>query len=1129
MERINLGILFIIAKYELKALFRNNFFRIFSLLIICSLVFINTAIFVILPFSQWSFRSISSSIPYANLILLNIFQVILCIYLATISMNYESYNTIHAIHTRSMKNLEYIIGKILAILIVIGGLNIIVLFISYLFNSVFTDDVAFVKEVYLLYPLFITLPTIIYICGLTFLLMVLLRKPGITFTALIAYFIIILSYLSNQFHHVFDFLAINTPLLYSDFVGFGDITNALNLRIMYFCFGLGFIFATAFLFRRLSQSSLMKIISIALSFFFFMVGIYSGNSYLGRISYGRNLRGEIIELNGQLRETPKISMIDCNLNLKHQGCEIEISAQLTFKNDTTYDIDKYLFSLNPGLKIESIYHNGKIIDFTRNLHIIEVEPSHFLSPGGIDSLKIVYRGEINEDACYAYIDEKKRYRLFKVFFYNINKRYSFITPEYVLLTPENLWYPIAGIPYGATFPYLKGKDFINFTLRVSTYQELIPISQGKITKVDEGEYLFKPEYPLPQISCVIGNYKRHSITVDNIEYNLFIMPGHEYYSPYFSEFCQSLPEEIRNAKEFFERKIELSYPYNRFSLIEVPVCFCSYQQLWTLCEETVQPEQVYLTEKGFLLENSDFKLITYAQANATKKQKIIQTQDEIEKDIFKRFVYYNFLGGFESSMLINRAIRSPQQHDFTVMEIVRSIRRRNHSLKRFIYPNYYHFVNSYKSNKWPIFDVAVEHFLESRLESIQSIMTKTHNIGLSNQERANIELKKRSFTKALEEFDNSGTVFDVIRNKSIYLFTIIHHYVGKDTFDAFLLKTIEDNRFRTIDVTDLLKKLEEQFNFDFTSYFDTWYIDKNLPAFVISEFESYQLDDEDKMLFQIKFLVSNQTSIDGLVLARAGTGGVIFASKSGEEYSFEDINRLIYVEGNQTKEIGILVNYPAKLLLFDTFISQNLPSTLFYSNIFIGNKEKNAKPFDGERVVDEDIKKVGKKEHVIDNEDPEFSIVKQEPFGFLQKILNNKKNKTDYFNINRFHPPNVWTPVIHNDFYGKYIRSALYKKSGEGKNVVSWKANIPENGDYDIYFYIPNVPKMNNLFDLKDFHFSIHHNEGVDDIIVNFQEVEEKWILLGSFALLKGKMELELSDISKGNFVYADAIKIVKR
>jgi len=50
--------------------------------------------------------------------------------------------------------------------------------------------------------------------------------------------------------------------------------------------------------------------------------------------------------------------------------------------------------------------------------------------------------------------------------------------------------------------------------------------------------------------------------------------------------------------------------------------------------------------------------------------------------------------------------------------------------------------------------------------------------------------------------------------------------------------------------------------------------------------------------------------------------------------------------------------------------------------------------------------------------------------------------------------PSYWQPVVQSAFYGKYIRSALYTKSGKGDKTLTWKTPIDKPGYYDIFCFI---------------------------------------------------------------------------
>ena len=55
-----------------------------------------------------------------------------------------------------------------------------------------------------------------------------------------------------------------------------------------------------------------------------------------------------------------------------------------------------------------------------------------------------------------------------MFLYNIGKRYNFINPDYLLLTPENNWYPKPGADGGNIHSGSGRMDFIKFSLNVKT-------------------------------------------------------------------------------------------------------------------------------------------------------------------------------------------------------------------------------------------------------------------------------------------------------------------------------------------------------------------------------------------------------------------------------------------------------------------------------------------------------------------------------------------------------------------------------------------------------------------------------------------------------------------------------------
>ncbi|GAG70908.1 unnamed protein product [marine sediment metagenome] len=233
-----------------------------------------------------------------------------------------------------------------------------------------------------------------------------------------------------------------------------------------------------------------------------------GNSYLSRIFAEDELRQQIVELNNKQINTPLISVTQCDIDLTHNEDKIQVGARLILKNNTTEIINRYIFTLNPGLDVQSVKSGQNELKFTRDIHLLTVEPANSLSTQSLDSLTIKYGGVIDERICYLDVDETTKAERKKSGMLTIDKRFAFVSPAYVLLTPESYWYPVAGVGYSSDFPGLHAQQFVQFNLNVTTEKDLFAIAQGKAIEQTNGSFSFRSEFPIPQLSLAIGKYEK---------------------------------------------------------------------------------------------------------------------------------------------------------------------------------------------------------------------------------------------------------------------------------------------------------------------------------------------------------------------------------------------------------------------------------------------------------------------------------------------------------------------------------------------------------------------------------------------------------------------------------------------
>lgn len=1102
----------IIARFEVKTLLRSWLFRIFAGLALFILVSFDIAALTEVDQGIWLIRGIPANIPLSTLFMLNIAQAIIAAFLATEFLKRDhKLDTTEVVYMRSMSNSDYILGKTLGILIVFFLLNFLVLAIAVVMNLV-NPNIRFDWTAYLIYPVIISLPTLIYILGLSFLVMILIRNQAVTIVLLLGYIASILFYLGPKFHFLLDYMAFSFPLMKSEFVGFGNTDEIILQRGIYFCLGLSFMFLTIILFKRLPQSRIMTRVSwIAMILLFAASGLLV-KRYMDPISRGKRLRENMVALNDQNVDDPQVTITHCDLNLVHENEEIDVTAKLKFVNNTETSIREYLFTLNPGLEVLEVFRNENSLSYERDLHLFRIQPGNNLSPGQEDSLIVRYKGVIDNQASYLDIDESIRSGELRLDMLTVHREYAFVTPEYLLLTGELLWYPEAGVNYCSTIPGYHRSSFVNYTLTVLSDKRFEAFSQGQMTRMGDGGFRFVPENPLSRISLVIGKYVRRTILCDSVEYNLLTLEDHDYFEPYLNELGDTLVPVIRELKQDYEREINLPYLFPRFSLVEVPIQFTSYPRFWTMSQETVQPEMVFLPEMGLPMWQADFHARSERQKRNARRNNQVVSDKELQAQLLVNF--------------IREVVTTGNQETWFYGENI-GYGRSAYS----VYPTYCNYVYNIRSENCPIINMALESYLDKGAAGSNDFWSRNWR-GLSDEERANLALQKKSFNKILLDQEKEEVIYHVIRLKGLYFFTLLESKIGADRFNESLLSLLDAYAFQSMDLNKLDEVLQDAYSLDVQSQLEDWFNSDQLPGFLIGGMESYEFVDGDRTRYQVRFKASNPEPVEGLFMVNFRTGddqnydkGLSGSDKAGR--------RIIYLGPGQSKEIGAVLDAPPRSMTINSVISQNIPSIVDFN---FGEMEVNRKAsaFDGERNLAMDFSFDDPDEIVVDNEDPAFELVEAYRESYLRKLVreHSKTEEQKYTGVRWWRPPVDWQTITQSGFYGKYIRSAVYTKSGSGENQALWKTPIPEKGFYDIYCYIGDetgvLYRDRNQQNAK-YHFKIYHDEGIEETAMELQNREKGWNFMGTYFLSSDTAKVEMSNDSDGRLVVADAIKWVKQ
>jgi ABC-type transport system involved in multi-copper enzyme maturation permease subunit len=361
-----------IAKYEMRTLLRSWFFRIFAGLFVIGLTFFNVIVNIESSNTPWIYKALDASVPYANLIILNLGQAIVAIFLASEFMKNDRKNdTVEVIYVRSMSNGEYIMGKTFGILLVFFVLNLLILALGIGFSFISSGTSRNILAL-LIYPFLISLPTLVYILGLSFFVMLLFKNQAITFVIMLGYIAVSVFYLNQQAYNIFDFIAYYVPMMYSSFGGFGNLQEIVVHRGIYLFLGISFIFFTVYKLNRLPQSKWFVSLPLICAIFFMAIAGLLSWSYIHNINRTQSYKQQLIDLNNRYFNYPKTTVSQCNIQLIHKGNIINAETRLVLLNRDSVEIDTLILSLNPKLNISELMVRGKKVSFICDEQIIKV-------------------------------------------------------------------------------------------------------------------------------------------------------------------------------------------------------------------------------------------------------------------------------------------------------------------------------------------------------------------------------------------------------------------------------------------------------------------------------------------------------------------------------------------------------------------------------------------------------------------------------------------------------------------------------------------------------------------------------------------------------------------------------------
>ena len=1092
MQMISLNTILSVAKYERVLLSRSWFFRIFAFLSIAII-----GIYTYVPTSSVInvtniIYALPSTMPYMSMLLLNVGQAVIAIFLASEFIKRDQkLDTSEVFFVKPMSNTEYVLGKTLGSIQMFMFISIITVLMTYIFNRAL-DWVDY--KAYLYYIFLINIPTLVYIIGLSYFLMVLIRNQAIVFALLLGYVALTVFYIGDYFYYVFDYMGFNLPLVKSDIVGMSNIRAILLHRCAYLLIGSGLIGLSIYRLNRLPNRKLGRYYVLAFSLLILGCGFSGIFAHIYGFNSKESKRELYLSLNNKYSRADKLLTDKYDIKVIHRGDVILSEAKVSGK--TMSKTSELIFTLNPDMIIDNVTCEEYKMSFERQQQIVRVIFEEPIDADERINLSFIYNGGIDQSFCYLDIEKTKLNANKSIDIFNVDKQYAFLQSDYVLLTPETYWYPRPGTSYSDENPNWQQTYFADYTLEVSTADSLKAISQGECV-FEDGKYLFKPENKMLYISLAIGKYKEYSRYIDKVDYSIAFIDGHDNFSAITDSIMDTIPGLIKNGMISFQQSRGMGeYPFKRFRIVEVPAQFAIYDRMWTQASESVQPEIVFFEERGYNTTNVSN---IYREQKQWQRWSNNKTTDEELRIRATDWTIRKFtsISHIESQKVggKRKGVSVPNPYN--------------------ILPNFLNYRINIYSPEWLIGNRIIEQYIMPN-DGFDDYF-RTVN-GISVQEQSNIILKDYSFRYLVSDNKYNTIKSELINVKAKELFQLAEMNASAKDVKKELFKTLEKSSFNNISFEELLDSVGRKFSVDMNSYLSFWMDSVSVPVYETLEpvFENYKNRDEDVYVTTVN--IKNISEHKGLIYLEMREG-----KKRNTPYYF-------YVEPGQRVQRVIYSENPPAEVVIDTNISGNIPNRFSFKSGKIATIKGSKPQAEGLSIIEDDY--VDENVIIVDNEDEGFSVTDDKKVGYLAHWLNtDPKSETKYSGLQYWRPPLTWINVPNNNYYGKTIRSAAAVKSGDGSKYANWSTEIKEERRYELYYYTsePDYMRWDKRADAK-YQFVIEsYNDAPDLVFLDIRKAGKGWCLLGTYYLNAGECNVKLSNKAELRIVEADAVKFVKR
>jgi hypothetical protein len=1035
--------------------------------------------------------------------------------------------------TRPYTNLELVAGRFLGILIPVWVPILIISFLLELLGVLLKSSGLPIGEPIeirslLNFVFFMSLPALAYMISVVFLVTLLLRNR--LAAAVILLIFIGVSYWGIYFLPVYkaqliDFLGVGQANFPSDLILSVIKSGGLLQRAGILLASIGILGICAAVHPRLDDGSRTR---TALSgiIIVLIAAAAVGTVYLRDVKI---LENKEMWLKAQKEYSqlpvPDLKKVTGRVDID-PGKLLDLDITISFSAPESESIKNAVFTLNPGQKVTEILDSsGKPLSYTHETGLLIITLPSPLMPGEEASVKLKITGI--PDKNFAYLKSVVDARKLETRNGNIallGSENAIYDSSFVALMPALRWLPASGTENSRDNHLVRPADYFNVDLNVRLPKGWLVAGPGRRNKSGEEQghnvFRFSPPSVVPEVTLIASEFESRSFETENVLMELLIHKKHAKNIEVLADTGEKIREYIESRmKEAKEN--ELSYPYDGLTLVEVPGVLRTFGGGWRLDTVQSHPGVMFLKELSLPTARFD-SAFRNPQRFKNVEGGIVQAKWERLQNYFKNDLSGGnvFTGVSKNFFLFQTSASGPEDLAINFVTdaltgLVITDTKSYFSAHIFVDPTG---INQVANN------VLRDYFQRRGIG--ETILNATIN---SRTSRPVIwEKTLETSLKDMDPWKDPEDMVDVLALKGYAVADSIFDTLGREKTAALLASIRKDYRGKTFTAVDMLNASKE-IGYDMKEQLGDWTGSTGLPGFVVPEARGYRIADDENGAprYQLLFTVRNDEPVPGVF-------NFIYYYQGEDQKAELTPADPIHLAGRHAIQYGTIVSRPPTMCFLHPYLSLNRSTFELKMNTIDPQKIVREDLIEGVHEIPWEIPVSAS--IIVDDLDKTFSTstVGLENEGLRLKAKKQIDRDTDqglpYISATILpggaRLPREWSRISSGVDWGKYRHTAAIIRAGEGNKKARFKTNLPKDGAWDLEFYIP----VKSVFQGKEWgtwHVVVTDSNG-DNHNVEFDSKAgiAGWNLAGKLALPEGEVTVELSDLTDGDLVVADAIRV---